>query len=391
MSRSFGKLSVMIRCCAVGVVFWTGCEEREEIHSYQVVKTSSSADLVQTGSTPGRSTSHEIDWTVPDGWRRLPGDRPMRVATFEAASGKDTVEIAVSAFPGDAGGLLSNVNRWRDQIALEPISEDELVDHLIPFSNNGLHGFALDMAGSMNDNSNEPARRIIGVMIHDGIGSTWFVKALDQPFALNPHKDAILRFAKSFRFTKQAPSHDHNDVHAHPSPSTGSDCCDHWNQPGYWKEDSSTSPIVAKVFDIDHPDGAARVTITPLRGDGGGTLPNVNRWRHQLGLPLIARLEDQTVRHIGSEAGPRATVVDLLSSPLASSPESSSDAVPASPPQASQTQNLPVGRQRMVVAILPLQEETWFFKIVGPQQVVEQETPAFEQLVLSHISHPRHP
>ena len=27
-------------------------------------------------------------------------------------------EVALSAFPGDAGGLLPNINRWRKQIGL---------------------------------------------------------------------------------------------------------------------------------------------------------------------------------------------------------------------------------------------------------------------------------
>jgi hypothetical protein len=30
-------------------------------------------------------------------------------------------EVTVSAFPGDTGGLLANLNRWRGQIGLEPV------------------------------------------------------------------------------------------------------------------------------------------------------------------------------------------------------------------------------------------------------------------------------
>jgi carboxymethylenebutenolidase len=55
--------------------------------------------------------------TMPEGWQRG-GDRQMRLATFTHANG---CECVVSAFPGDTGGLLANLNRWRGQLGQAPM------------------------------------------------------------------------------------------------------------------------------------------------------------------------------------------------------------------------------------------------------------------------------
>ena len=124
----------------------------------------------------------------------------MRLATYEAATGDvqgaQPVEIAVTAFPGDAGGLAPNVNRWRKQIGLTPLSQEQLSDHLKAYANGRLKGYTLDMTGDGGED--RAAKRIIGAIISDGAGKTWFVKAMDNATALEPHRDAIIQFARSF-------------------------------------------------------------------------------------------------------------------------------------------------------------------------------------------------
>lgn len=50
----------------------------------------------------------------------------MRLATYKIPVAESYLELAVSELPGPAGGLLSNVNRWRGQLGLSTISEDQL-------------------------------------------------------------------------------------------------------------------------------------------------------------------------------------------------------------------------------------------------------------------------
>lgn len=150
-----------------------------------------------------------MGWTVPQGWRQVPGTQAMRVATFEAGVGENRIEIVVSAFPGRAGGLLANVNRWRGQLHLEPLAEADLPGHLVPFPDGPLQGFALDMTRSEPGTEGQSPQRIVGAIINSGDGMTWFVKAMNRPDTLSPHKMAIMRFAQSFHVTGQV----HRDKH----------------------------------------------------------------------------------------------------------------------------------------------------------------------------------
>jgi hypothetical protein len=63
-------------------------------------------------------------WMLPDGWKQLPGSQ-FRFATIQlpAAAGEKPLEISVSSAGGE---ILANVNRWRQQLQLPPITAEEL-------------------------------------------------------------------------------------------------------------------------------------------------------------------------------------------------------------------------------------------------------------------------
>lgn len=61
-------------------------------------------------------------WMLPEGWRDLPGSG-IRVATILTGPDKGALEISVISLGGD---LLSNVNRWRNEVGLPPLKEEEL-------------------------------------------------------------------------------------------------------------------------------------------------------------------------------------------------------------------------------------------------------------------------
>src|SRR5208282_283219 len=66
-----------------------------------------------------------LRWSAPQGWKELPGDG-MSAATLVPPQDSGQVEGTVVVLLGDAGGELANVNRWRGQIALTPVAQDEL-------------------------------------------------------------------------------------------------------------------------------------------------------------------------------------------------------------------------------------------------------------------------
>ena len=67
-----------------------------------------------------RSGQSQDKWFIPEGWE--PGKKSsMRIGSFAVKEGNDSsLDISVTAFPGDLGGLLPNVERWLGQIGLDP-------------------------------------------------------------------------------------------------------------------------------------------------------------------------------------------------------------------------------------------------------------------------------
>ncbi len=81
--------------------------------------------------TPATSTIPEMPggvpqlmWEVPAGWEEA-GERPMRLVTFHP-EGTEHTECFVTFLVGPAGGIVANVNRWRAQLGLGPLTEDNV-------------------------------------------------------------------------------------------------------------------------------------------------------------------------------------------------------------------------------------------------------------------------
>ena len=121
----------------------TACDRQDEVRVYTEKKDAAGgAPTVTTTAAPTAPSSGKIEWTLPENWKQVPGERPMRAATFEVGQGEQRLEIVVSVFPGDAGGLAANINRWRNQVNLPPLSDADLSRSLEPISNAGEIGRA---------------------------------------------------------------------------------------------------------------------------------------------------------------------------------------------------------------------------------------------------------
>ena len=218
----FGNLLPLLRCIDYPMLFSTamlrlyfaslllvtvistGCKE-ESIHLYSAPKDPPSTVQATSPTDVTREETQErsgMHWSVPPEWRREPGNRSMRVATFTIGNENQRIEVAVSAFPGTAGGILANVNRWRAQLGLNALTTKSLPKHLDVFSNGPIQGFILDMTGANDGDVNQPVQRIVGGIILGLESKVWFVKAKDEYTKLAPHKEAIYSFIRSFHTTQ---------------------------------------------------------------------------------------------------------------------------------------------------------------------------------------------
>lgn len=336
-----------IACCLL-----LGCD-REEIRSYRVAKSAESAGPGDARGAmadvnpelPPRTPAAKVAWTVPSGWKEVPTTQQFRLATFDAGG----VEVSVTAFPGSAGGVLANVNRWRGQIGLEPTDEAGL-KALLSSSREGASDVSLlSMAG--ND-----GKVMLGAIIAPGDGQTWFVKATTDAAKAEALRSDFGAFSKSFQLGGQGTGASANAAAPQTAATAAASATDidamlaRYAPPASWKRDPQSGGIVAAAFNAANDRGGARITATSLSGDGGGDLANINRWRGQLGLAPLAGLAQVE----SSDIAGGFVAVDLRN---------------------------PAGTDRMISVIVPAGGSTWFFKLRGTAEGVEAERGAFSAFV----------
>ena len=133
-----------------------------------------------------------------------------------------------------------------------------------------------------------------------------------------------------------------------------------YEKPADWKElPAQPGGFRLAGFEVTEGSQRAEITIIPLGSQSGTLLDNVNRWRGQIGLEATSEENMHRDLQYVEAAGQRCAYVDLLG------PES------ASP------------RRRMLGVIVPRGERTWYFKMVGPPELVGKQKPAFESFVKS--------
>ena len=141
---------------------------------------------VTTAAGPG------LTWTAPAHWKAKPASA-MRKGSFSISGEGGEADLSITAFPGDVGGDLANVNRWRAQINLPPVTQGEFEAASQRMEKNGLRMTVVDLAGS-----GAGAQRILGAMIPHG-GATWFVKVTGPDALVAKEKPAFLAFLDTIK------------------------------------------------------------------------------------------------------------------------------------------------------------------------------------------------
>jgi hypothetical protein len=158
--------------------------------------------LAMGGPPPAR---RPVTYQVPLGWEENARPEPMHTAAFRVREGGQTAEITLTPLPGPAGGLLGNVNRWREQVQLSSISEEELRKDLKPLELGGLPGHYVDLLGP--ESAGARRQRILGVVATRGT-TTWFVKMRGPADLVGKQKTAFEAFVGSIRFDASAGAND---------------------------------------------------------------------------------------------------------------------------------------------------------------------------------------
>lgn len=172
----------------------TAAEKENFIKWVQSVKPaaeSAAAPAAPAAAPPGDGS---LGWQLPAGWTQVPATSSMRYATFGITdAGGAKAEMAITHFPGDVGGDLENVNRWRQQVGLRPVDAAGLAALVSKLTAGPKTISLIDITGT-------PNRLVAGWTRHGS--DTWFFKLTGPDALVGAEKAKFTAFLESVRFNK---------------------------------------------------------------------------------------------------------------------------------------------------------------------------------------------
>lgn len=322
-------------CTAVSL----SCTE-EKIRTYRVASEDTTTEPAAAQPAVPTATG-ALRWTVPDGWEeQTPGQ--FQTALYSLG---ENAQVSVSNLPGDAGGEKANVNRWRQQVGLEPA--DEIFMETVATVGDGITVKWCQLEGKTDS---------IMASIVSLPGETWFFKLNAPTISIETHARKFSDMLASVEFAEKADE---------PPPAPADDDSKQGIAlvvPDGWVKSEGSSMRVASfaVPGDGIPDGD--VSVIPLAGQSGSTLENVNRWRGQLKLAALASDDDPNLGTKAAGASGEMLITHMVSEENVFDDDH---------------------KGAISTAILRDGETTWFFKLAGEAGLVAVNREKFEAFVLS--------
>ncbi len=313
------------------------------------------------------SGGSDVHYTLPEGWVEKPTSS-MRAANFTLAA-DPRVECYLSLLPGEAGGLTDNVNRWRKQMGLPPLSDQEVAD-LPRVDFLGGRAAALDVTGTwggMSGSEAEAGWRMLGLLVCESSGSK-FLKMVGPDATVAAER---ARFGELAASMHSGAGHSHGDGGATadaafpadvpgmgsggvaPPPRSVSQGIG-WQAPAGW-----TAAPEAMFRNANYFAGSQEVEafVTILPGDAGGPLANVNRWRDQMGQSPLTSAGFELLERVPM-LGSTGVLVEIEGTYRSMSGVTTSDAM-------------------MLGALGQAPGRSVFVKMIGPRALVLRQREAF--------------
>ena len=140
-------------------------------------------------------TDVPVKYELPAGWTPAKLD-VVSLLAFAASSGDEKIRVTISEAGGD---LLSNVNRWRGQLALPELQASDLEAALTKLKIDGRSADFIELLGTA---AGARQSATLAVIVPKSDGSSWFVKLTgDAPLAAR-ERDRFVKFCQSLRFDR---------------------------------------------------------------------------------------------------------------------------------------------------------------------------------------------
>jgi len=248
-------------------------------------------------------------WDLPTGWRQEEATG-QRYATLSLPAEGRKLEVSVVGLPTGPieESILANVNRWRRQMQLPPVAEQQLGDITSELDYSDGSAVLVNLVGRFEGG---------------GMNSA----SLQQ---------------------RPGPA---QEPPARPVPPSLS-----FTAPAGWDE-QERAMFSLLTLAMQQEGRSARITVSRLRGDGGGLLPNINRWNRQVGAPPISQQELARQSESLTVGGIAGTLVNTLEAREQAEGEA-------------------------VVGWIGMHDgQSWFVKMQGDTALVRDQLPAFREFL----------
>lgn len=188
----------LVGLLVIGLLLLTACEQ-QVAESYTIPKEKSAVTTTTQSDKPAMQvlpgmqsfadSASGISYQTPDSWTEFPPSS-IRKANFTIDNASGTAEVSITVFPGDVGGTLANINRWRQQIGLISIDQLSLNENISSIIISNHQGYFTKLEGNTES--------ILGGILPFH-GSTWFIKMQGDILAIDEEVDTFKSFLSSIR------------------------------------------------------------------------------------------------------------------------------------------------------------------------------------------------
>ena len=208
MSQKSLKILFLVGAAGLFALAFSGCGDSEPEY-FEVREVQAKPEDPHAGHNhpPGEhpeetgsdSSGLGFAYEVPAGWDEQPASS-MKLLSLAVGSPPERIsELSVSAFPGDVGGQLANINRWRRQVGLGPINEEMAADLIRDAEVSGIEGWQVDFTGLAGTGQNGGGARVVATAVSHN-GQTWFFKLMGNDRSLEDELEKYDAFLKSVSF-----------------------------------------------------------------------------------------------------------------------------------------------------------------------------------------------
>jgi hypothetical protein len=140
---------------------------------------------------------------VPEGWQSRPA-LGIRKAEFQIERGGQSAVVTAIDFPASAGPMMAdpvaNVNRWRSEVGMPPLSDEEVKTSIEPIEIDGVEATFVDAVPDASQPEQSQADRgTLAAMLARG-EVIWFFKLTGDRDLVAAEREQFLSFLKSVRF-----------------------------------------------------------------------------------------------------------------------------------------------------------------------------------------------